>query len=65
MYIFVSDYSLGFTKTFLELNAFHAKVLSCLDTDELTPSQIEEELKKRRVGSIVSGKNLILIFKKT
>tara|TARA_Y100000361_G_C11159106_1_gene346016 strand:- start:870 stop:1067 length:198 start_codon:yes stop_codon:yes gene_type:complete len=64
MYIFVSDSSLGFTKTFLELNTFHAKVLSSLDVDELTPSEVKEELSKRRVGSFISGKKIVLIFKK-
>ena len=51
-------------KTFLELNTFHAKVLSSLDIDELTPSEVKEELNKRRVGSFISGKKIVLIFKK-
>jgi hypothetical protein len=64
MYIFISDYSMGPKSTLKEIYKFHSKVLSSLNVDDLTYSQINKELRKRLIARFVSCGNLVLVFKK-
>ena len=64
MYIFICDAVSDRSFIKKNLHNFYSDVLSNMNSDSMTPKQIDKELKLRQVARMFDSGAMILIFKK-
>ena len=64
MFIFICDAISDRSFVKKQLYRFYSDVLSNLNCDDMTPKEIDIELKRREIANICENGEMLLIFKK-